>query len=72
MSAGAKAFYTIGEFGAIGFSPFAIDHKTYSKAHPLAKAYEVLNNLMPEISKARAGENMRGFMKENQDVDAGT
>lgn len=70
LSAGAKAFYTIGEFGAIGFSPFAIDHKTYSKAHPLAKAYEVLNNLMPEISKARAGENMRGFMKENQDVDA--
>ncbi len=60
----AKAFYTIGELGAIGFSPFAIDYPVYGPGHPLADAYGVLANLMPEITKARAGDNMRGFMQQ--------
>lgn len=69
MSAQAKAFYTIGEFGAIGFSPFAINHRTYAKSHPLSSAYKVLKNISGAISAAEAGKNMRGFMQTSQKSD---
>lgn len=69
LTAPAKAFYTIGEFGSIGFSPFAIDYEYFAPGHPLERAYEVLSNLMPIILKSKAGVNMRGFMQHKQRAD---
>lgn len=68
-SAQAKALYTIGEYGAIGFSPFGIDHAVYSPSHALGRAYEVIENLSAEITKAEAGKNMRGFMQQKNKSD---
>ena len=48
----AKAFYTLAEYDAICFSPFAIDnYSVYNEKHPLREAYKVLKNLMPLIVK---------------------
>lgn len=63
---GAKAFYTIGKFGAIGFSPFAIDHPSYTKEHPLAAAYKVLSNISHEIAKCDPKKDMFGFMQQDE------
>ncbi|MDR2806312.1 MAG: DUF5597 domain-containing protein [Dysgonamonadaceae bacterium] len=60
----AKAFYTLGEFNALGFSPFAIDNPAYDENHPLKDAYRVLNNLTPLIVKHQGTGNMRGFMQQ--------
>jgi hypothetical protein len=65
MSGPSKAFYTYGEFNTICFSPFSIDHPAYNENHPLAKAYETLNNLMPLILKEQGTGKMRGFMQQD-------
>jgi hypothetical protein len=63
LSAAPKAFFTFGHFEAIGFSPFGIDHPTYHSNHPIKKAYEVLGNLMPLITKAQVENRINGFME---------
>ncbi|GHT13291.1 beta-galactosidase [Bacteroidia bacterium] len=65
----AKAFYTFGEFNALGFSPFAIDNSVYDEKHPLKDAYRVLNNLMPLIVKEQGSGKMRGFMQQESKRD---
>ena len=70
----AKAFYTLGEFNALGFSPFAIDNPLYDDNHPLKDAYRVLDNLMPLIIKEHGSGNMRAFMMQdsrNEKIDFG-
>ncbi|WP_207421573.1 GH35 family beta-galactosidase [Desertivirga brevis] len=63
ISAGPKAFFTFGHFKAISFSPFGIDHHIYHGNHPIKKAYEVLNNLEPLITKAQVDNKINGFME---------
>lgn len=60
----AKAFYTLSEFNALGFSPFAIDNDVYDEKHPLKDAYRVLDNLMPLMTKEHGSGNMKGFMQQ--------
>jgi hypothetical protein len=63
LSAAPKAFFCFGHFKAIGFSPFGIDHHIYHSNHPIKKAYEVLDNLMPLITKAQVEDRINGFME---------
>lgn len=65
----AKAFYTLSEFNALGFSPFAIDNAVYDEDHPLKDAYRVLNNLMPLITAEHGSGRMRGFMQQENKHD---
>lgn len=66
----AKAFYTLAEFDAMCFSPFAIDnYSVYNEEHPLKAAYEVLGNLLPLIAKEQGTGRMRGFMQEGNTSD---
>lgn len=71
----AKAFYTLAEYDAICFSPFAIDnYSVYNEKHPLREAYKVLKNLMPLIVKKHGTGQMRGFMQQenrNDKIDFG-
>lgn len=71
----AKAFYTLAEFNALCFSPFAIDnYSVYNEQHPLKEAYEVLDNLMPLIVKEHGTGRMRGFIQQenkNDQIDFG-
>lgn len=50
----AKAFYAIGHYHAIGFSPFSIENKEKPNEEPIAKAYQVIHRLWPAISNAAA------------------
>jgi hypothetical protein len=71
----AKAFYTIAEAQAIGFSPFGIDHDYYDADHPIGVAYGALQNLMPLIIKNYGTDNLRGFYKaveEGEPEETGT
>lgn len=63
ISAAPKAFFTFGHFKAMGFSPFGIDHPTYHSTHSIKKAYEVLDNLSPLITKAQVEDKINGFME---------
>ena len=63
LSAGAKAFYTVGHYHAMCFSPFGIDHPVYYNDHPLKLAYSVLSSLMPLMTKAQAEHKINAFME---------
>jgi beta-galactosidase GanA len=57
----AKAFYAIGHYHAIGFSPFAIESKAKPWGESLSKAYAIIHQLQPEISNAKP-ENVEGVL----------
>jgi len=63
ISAAPKAFFSFGHFKAMGFSPFGIDHPTYHGKHSIKKAYEVLDNLSPFITKAQVDDRINAFME---------
>ena len=63
ISAAAKAFYTIGHFDAMCFSPFGIDHDNYHDNHPVKNAYKALTDLMPLINKAQVENKIEAFME---------
>ncbi len=47
----AKSLYAIGHYEALGFSPFSIESTAKPKEEPLGKSYEMINSLMPMISR---------------------
>lgn len=49
----AKAYFAIGHYKALGFSPFSIDSTLNPKDVPLGKAYGHLSTLAPLISQAK-------------------
>lgn len=69
VSGPAKAFYSIAQHRAIGFSPFGIDDPVYHRNHPLAKAYEILGSLMPMITKAQSEGDIQACMEEGNSSD---
>ncbi len=70
LSGPAKAYYTIAEENALGFSPFAIDAKLYNATHPLTPAYRNLKQLMPFLTELQGTKNLRGFMQETGKTDS--
>ena len=70
LSGPAKAYYTIAEEHAIGFSPFAIDAKLYNSIHPLSQAYRNLYQLMPFLTELQGSKKLRGFMQETSKKDS--
>ena len=47
----AKAFYAIGHYHAIGFSPFSIESTKKPGDEPLGKAYAIIDQLAGEVEK---------------------
>jgi len=56
----ANAFFAYGEHDAIGFGPFSIDSVDDAPG-ALAKAYDVINQLSPQILAAQGSDRMAGF-----------
>ncbi|WP_380783962.1 DUF5597 domain-containing protein [Sphingomonas sp. R86520] len=56
----ANAFYAYGEHDAIGFGPFSIDSADDAPGD-LAKAYDVIDQLSPQILAAQGSNRMAGF-----------
>lgn len=59
---GAKAFYAIGHYGALGFSPFSIDGTSRPEQETVGKAYKVLRPLLPLISLANVKKQLAGAL----------
>ena len=64
----AKAFYAIGHYEAIGFSPFAIESGHSDRAALLGRSYEIIHQLSGEISKAKEKGSMEGVLL-SKDMD---
>jgi hypothetical protein len=59
--AGADAFFAIGEYGALGFSPFSIDSLPEASAGRLAQTFAVLRELAPTLLASQNQGRVRGF-----------
>ena len=64
----AKAYYAIGHYKAIGFSPFSIESPTNPSEQPVSKAYRVINQLSDEIGKAQAQGTIEGVLLDKQNT----
>lgn len=62
----AKAFYAIGHYHAIGFSPFSIESTTKPEEEPIGKAYSIIRQLSGEISKADQ-KNIEGVLLSKEE-----
>ncbi|MGC4101871.1 GH35 family beta-galactosidase [Ferruginibacter sp.] len=60
----AKAFFIIGHYKALGFSPFSIESENNASV-PLAKSYDVLQQLTPFIVN-KQWMDMDGFLLDKQ------
>src|SRR6185437_16154275 len=58
----AKAFYAIGHYSALGFSPFSIESTNKPGAEPIGKAYGIIGQLAGEISKAKKRRALEGVL----------
>lgn len=60
LNGAANAFFAIGERSGIGYSPFGFDRDLKNPSQtPIAKAYNVLDQLAPEILEAQATNSIR-------------
>ena len=66
----AKAFYAVGHYKAMGFSPFSIESTAKPEEEPLGKAYSIIDQLSAEIGKAQAKDAIDGVLlsKENDSI----
>jgi len=61
----SNVFYAVGQHGAMGFSPFAIDGTREPVAeNPLARAYDVLSQLSPLILEHQPKGDVAGALLE--------
>lgn len=58
----AKAFFAFGHYNCLSFSPFSIESTTHPEAEPIGKAYGILKQLTPLISKQQPAGNVSGFL----------
>jgi len=58
----AKAFYAIGHYKALGFSPFSIESTDKPGEERIGKAYAIIGQLAGEISKAKKRKSLDGVM----------
>jgi beta-galactosidase GanA len=65
----AKAFYAIGHYKAIGFSPFSIESSTKPEEEPIGKAYSIIQQLSGEINKADE-KNVEGVLLSKEEDSA--
>ena len=66
----AKAFYAIGHYHALGFSPFSIESTEKPGSEPIGKAYEIIGQLAGEISKAKKRKAIDGVLLSKDDNTA--
>lgn len=58
----AKAFYVIGHYHALGFSPFSIESTKKPGSEPIGEAYAIIDQLAGEISKAKKRKSLEGVL----------
>lgn len=69
INSGVRAFYTLGEHEAVGFSAFAIDQAPVTETQYLTKSYALLNQLTPLLLKYQGKDVTHGLLFDQQDKD---
>jgi beta-galactosidase GanA len=64
----AKAFFAFGNYNCLSFSPFSIESTETPEKEPIAKAYNILNQLTPLITTYGAKDAVRGFLFDKDSV----
>ena len=62
MEGAARAFYTIGRYGAIGYSPYGIDRWWLKNDTSYDKAFECLRHLTPYIQPVMGTSRLTGLL----------
>jgi len=65
-TAAAKAVYSIGHYGALGFSPFSIEDINDPENEPLAKIYNIIKQLNPLISAYQGLGKIEGVLLDKE------
>jgi beta-galactosidase GanA len=65
--AGANALYAFGEYGAMGFCPFAIESGGEPAAGYLASSYDLIRQLTPLLVEKQGRGLTAGFLQESPD-----
>ncbi|MBK5270144.1 MAG: DUF5597 domain-containing protein [Bacteroidia bacterium] len=58
----AKAFFAFGNYNCLSFSPFSIESTSYPEKEPIGKAYDVLKQITPLLTKYQPSGNVKGFL----------
>ncbi|MBN2273955.1 MAG: DUF5597 domain-containing protein [Bacteroidales bacterium] len=64
----AHVFYVIGQYDALGFSPFSIESTTSPENERLTQAYELLNQLSPLILDHQGKNTMAGVLLDRKNA----
>jgi hypothetical protein len=66
----AKAFFAIGNYEALGFSPFSIESTEKAGEEPLGKAYQLIKEFTPLITSHQGQGKIKGVLlsKSNQEM----
>ncbi|HES59418.1 MAG TPA: mannonate dehydratase [Caldithrix sp.] len=62
----AKALFVTGHYEAIGFSPFSIESKAHPEDEPLGKAYNLIDQLTPLITRHHGQNKIEGLLLDKE------
>jgi beta-galactosidase GanA len=62
----AKVFYAIGHHNAMGFSPFSIESSDKPNEEPIAKSYQLIEQLTPQILQYQGTGKIEGALLDTQ------
>lgn len=68
-SVGAKVFYAVGHYHALGFSPFSIESTNSPEEENIGKSYHVLGQLAPLIHQKRGSPDMKGVWLDKDNAE---
>jgi len=58
----AKAIFAVGNYNAMGFSPFSVESTTKPEDEPLGKMYRIIGQVMPVITANQGLGKIKGVM----------
>ncbi len=64
----AKAFFAFGNYNCLAFSPFSIESTNEPGKEPIGKAYNILSQLTPLITKYQSTGAVKGFLIEKDSI----
>ena len=67
----AKAFFALGNYNCLAFSPFSIESTNEAGKEPIGKTYSILSQLTPLITKYQSAGAVKGFLIEKDSIQKG-
>jgi len=64
----AKVFFAFGNYNCLAFSPFSIESTNEPEKEPIGKTYNILNQLIPLITKYQPAGAVKGFLIEKDSI----